>query len=492
MITILVGSNLFNSVPESFFQPLCGKNKKFYADCLIELHEQYQITDTSDFDRQHVYAIIETCIEQFQESLMDDECEDTNSLSPYEESVDSSCPIIRPLTKERAYYKLRNCGWIEDDIDERRTQIVSFTIPASTLIPALKKMAQPTKISLGGYTRSIIQDLEAVCSARHPYQDAFRLAIDSTYTFMQEMSKISQEIKGDISSIMECQDFHEMLAMLENYLDKNIDGDYYKLQFSENLTYGDRRKITDLLIQIESDQEVYQKLVSGVKEHYSLDTDDEAEFYLSKSIEMIRSRLCDDYVRKSEEIQRTQARYISSANTKVSLLNTDKRNISSAINRIVLALSNISDEEYENSDIEWLDTLNNSLLLPSMTFLQDKESLYKAKSAASSRSDTVDVIPVCEKLPLTRDDFAHLRNQYSAEKVNKLIKNLIGDKTSLEAGDFPLSSKTDFYDIVSVVLYGGYSQLHYHVNIRSNRIKKNGYVFQDFVVTVKKAKEVNT
>ncbi len=125
---------------------------------------------------------------------------------------------------------------MEADFDISHRQLISFTVPALTIIPQLKRIAQPSRISLGGYTRNIIENLQAVMTARHPYQDAFLLAVNNTHHFMLEIAKIRAAIRNEIELIFQCSSFQDMTIMLDDYLDNYLNGDYYKLQFEENLT----------------------------------------------------------------------------------------------------------------------------------------------------------------------------------------------------------------------------------------------------------------
>ena len=78
---------------------------------------------------------------------------------------------------------------------------------------------------------------------------------------MQAMQLIAITIRQDIQSVLDCDDFSQMTKMLMDYLQNYIEGDYYKLQFQENLTSGESQRITDLLIEIERNDEVYGRLV---------------------------------------------------------------------------------------------------------------------------------------------------------------------------------------------------------------------------------------
>lgn len=476
--------NLFDSVAGNFFRILTGKNKAFYADCLLELYEQYNLTNTSDFDRNHVYMIISACMEAYRDKLDDEDIDEDEQDSPElggQTIIQKSCP----LTKEMVFARIKRCGWIETDIDESHNQLISFTMPASTFLPTLKKMTQPSRISLGGYTRNIIENLEAVFKVKHPYQDAFLLALENTNHFMHEMSKIGIVIKQEIQSVLDCDDFSTMTSMLNDYLDNYLNGDYYKLQFEENLTAGERQRITDLLIAIESNADLYKKLIAGVKDYMSIDDDDEAELYITRAMETIQSRLCDDYESKSRYIMHTQSQYISSANIKISMLMTDKKNASGTINRIVMAIESLSEDEFRTSKEDWLQTLTNALTLPLGLYLTE-ESLYKPRSQPKELSDDIEIIKPREKEPVSLHDFYGYLSKYNTENVDRKIKTLIGARQSLPAAELPLETTDDYHELVSMALFGSERQSKYNVLIKKgNRIKKNGFDCVDFTISRK-------
>lgn len=367
--------NLFDSINENFFRILTGQNKRFYADCLIELHGVSIFTDAADFDRERVNQIISNCMEWYADTLAEENTsdEDDKNALPGQEKMNTRCPP----TKDSVFRKLLTCGWIDADFDDQtRRQLVSFTAPALTIVPELKRMAQPSRISLGGYTWNIIENLKAVMTARHPYQDAFVLALNNTYQFMQEMAKIRISIKSEVETILRCKNLEEMTSMLSAYLDSYLNGDYYKLQFAENLTAVERKQITGLLMDIENNEAVFQKLIEGAMDYMSIDSEEDANLLILRSVETIRCRLCDEYERQYREIQKNQARYVNNAAGRMPMLIADKKDTDSTINRLVLAISECDDEVYK-SILDAIEPYNDQINLAPGFFTLSQYSLSK-------------------------------------------------------------------------------------------------------------------
>lgn len=480
--------NLFDSINENFFRILTGQNKRFYADCLIEMHEVSIFTDAADFDRERVNQVISNCMEWYSGTLAEETAsdeEDTNML-PEQEKMDTRCPP----TKDSVFRKLLACGWIDADFDDQtRRQLVSFTVPALTLIPELKRMAQPSRISLGGYTRNIIENLKAVMAVRHPYQDAFMLALNNTYQFMQEMAKIRISIKNEVETILRCKNLEEMTSMLSAYLDSYLDGDYYKLQFAENLTAVERKQITGLLMDIENNDEVFQKLIEGAMDYMSIDNEEEANLLILQSVETIRSRLCDEYERQYREIQKNQARYVNNAAGRMPMLIADKKDTDSTINRLVLAISECDDEVYDDpmTPIEWLQGLHQLLSAPRTDELGEL-SMYKPKTPPREDSGFMKPLPPKGKKELNGADVAGCIPKYSAKTVNRRLDMYMAGKDQLSVTDLPLSTQDDFYEMVSMVLFSDDPDCNYMVKMVPGHTERDGYSVSNFVVNRKTKK----
>ena len=153
-------------VNQNFFNLLTGKNQSFYAYCILTLYDQSTMSNSADFDRGRVNFIISDCMEVFRDRLAGEEIEEEPSAPlTGQERISRSLP----LTKELVFYRLRNCGWLDVEIDETHRQLISFTLGALQIMPALIKMSRPARASLGGYTRNIIDNLSAVKTSKHPF-----------------------------------------------------------------------------------------------------------------------------------------------------------------------------------------------------------------------------------------------------------------------------------------------------------------------------------
>lgn len=463
-----------NLVNRKFFNPLTGKNQSFYTHCILTLYDQSIMTNSADFDRELVNRVIGSCMDQFQDRLADEE---VDADDPGQEAPSTACP----LTRELVFYRLRNCGWLDVDIDEARRQVVSFTLSALQIMPALMKMSKPAKASLGGYTRNIIENLEAVKTARHPFQDAFQLAFENTTAFMQAMSLIAVTIRHDIQAVLDCGEFSEMTAMLMDYLDNYIEGDYYKLQFQENLTSGESQRITDLLIDIEADPELTAKLVEGAMDALYM-TEDDAQLYIYNIMEVIRSKLCEEYSTRYNAILRTQSKYVSSANIKVSMLMTNQKNVGNTINRLVLALEAMTDGEYLTSDAEWVRQLRDRLSLPTAPF-PAAEPLYVARAQPKTFSDQVDIIRPREKDNLSPADLSSCISKYSLDTTNRKLRNLLDGRERLTAAELPLETREDYFNMAALAIFGSDPASDFQVEfVKGARIRVQGYDCPGFVV----------
>ena len=469
--------NLFDVVPANFFLPISCSNRRFYADCIIDLYEYLTVNGQFYIDKDIVYAVIDNCLSKYQGTLL---------YEPDEDAPVSQLQLEKPLTKEMVFRKLSNCGWLETEFDaDGKTKLVSFPNYAEDQIKSMQKIMHPTKIYLGGYARSIIEALNDVFKVDKPYEGAFVSAIENTKTLMQEVRHIRSSLQKDISEILSCKDYQEAARLLDQYFDKALAGDLHKLQIEEGITSQMRNTIRDCLDRIQMDDELYARLVSGALHYYeSIKSEEYAETHICEAINTIKSQLCDGYEVTLRSIINAQAKYLTNANTKIALLCMDNQTADSDINWLARTVSEMTDETFE----EWESFFafgipdKHMLQLPVATFL-DSESLYKARIRANEGKATTAPMSEQASLEFNLDDMSACISQFGVKACNKRVSQLLSGRSKVRGEEIPIQTKEQFYQLVGILILCNAPGREYNVIFNQEAtIRRGDFSLPDFEI----------
>lgn len=454
---------LFEVVPEKFFRVLTGNNRFFYGDCLIYLYQAWLGARMPDFDRELVLALIADILSDYSD-LHEDVDEDDEGGS---ESLQMQVTVIpKSLTKEYAFHRLVKTGWLELETDEHHTQLVSLTSAAAILIPALKKMSRPSKVTLGSYARNIIENLKAAQTSRHPYLDAFFIALENSRSFLSDLNRIRRIIKNDVEAVYNCNTFEEMNKMLRDYI-RNLDsGEFSQAMFVDSLPRANQDLISELLTGLELNERVWEAMIREIKEYETCSSDEEAEDLLRQQVELIRSRLCNDYEDSYRQILKVQYQYIASTHTRIYGLATNGAKAGIDINRIIDGLNEIEDDDFDNDiDLpEWAEVLRLGMSLPIGSFLGESvESLYKAKAQPPARIDDVEEIPQDKPRALNTTALKQGVGIYTREYANATAKKLLNDQVFVDVAEIPVCNRDEFNALTNVFLQAGQESTRYTV-----------------------------
>ena len=473
--------NLFDQIHERFFTVLTHKNKRCYADCLLALHHEYQTMMPEQFTYTVVLEIVRQTLSELGWLL--DPLDIDDDFEPDEEATQSKSESA----EYRIVRRLKKCGWFEIVPDENNELIVSFTDAALTILPKLNELAHPNRVSLGGYTRNIVSNLKSLRTTKNPYTDAFIHAFNQTEEFMKVMERIRIEIKRDIQKILLCDDYVRMNEMLSEYLEKNLSGDYYRVQFEEGLDAESRREISDCIIDTKFDESLMEKLINGAINHHGMNRED-AESHIYTRLDMMYEHLCRRYDERYNRILREQRKYVNNASAKLNAYAVDRKNVRGMIKGILVEMNKmpVTDDWEVDVDILWFSQLRQKFIVPGAAYL-DETSLYRAKKASVVSLCDIEVIP--DEDP-TEEVFINsvrsTQSLYTPKKVQKMIEKYMGDQTSLPARSLPLETSKDFSDFVAMVIMTKGGNGAFDIKFSDSNIVKGNFFVPDFCIYKKK------
>lgn len=478
---MVLNANLFDVISENFFNLLSGKNKRFYADCLITLHREYQTMIPEDFTRTFLLDVVKETLSKHNDSFDIEDVEEKRLL-------ENEYSLVKTNVKENlAIARMRKCGWIEiSEPDDKNIQLVSFTNAAWMLLPKISEIASPNKVSLGGYTRNIVSNLKFLKTAKRPYTDAFIHALKLTEDFMKDMDRIRLEIKNDIKNILNCEDYVLSAKMLGDYLEKSLNGDYYRIQFEEALSERTSMEIADYIMDTRDDDELMEKLIEGAMDYHSM-TREDAENHIETRLDMIYEHLCRRYNERYDRILTEQRKYISNASAKINAFMVDRKNIRGLVKNLLIELNKepCPGDWIADTDVAWIDTLRQKLTVPGAICLGDR-SLYQTRKAGVIDVSGYDSIPEYEPSEEAfKQSMQSSQIIYSKKRVEKIIEKRMAGKDAISADEFPLKTKKHLVEMIASAIVTKDEGDKYEIEFLPSSIRKNGFEAPDFVIRKK-------
>ncbi len=318
------GLNIFNVVPQNFFNILASKNKEIYYDCLNILYELYDSKMGFDVSKEEA---VSSLVDYFNNDEKFDEEEAINMTS-----------------RERANFvldKLYQTGWISIDTDNDYNDTVSFRYYALTILEGFEKIStvEDDVTNYGafeyrGYLFSIYSLLTKTSE-----QD-YGLVINQVYRlsaeFVSEIKKINLKLKDYILSISKNTEIKDLMEVLIDYKTQLVDKSYQRLKTYDNVDRY-KRRILQQLEDIFGDEVLINKIVG----EYMIDKNigyEEANYLVERSINEtidIFNNL-DDLI---DEIELKNKIYVNSTITKVKFLLNNETDTLGKLNYILKFIS---------------------------------------------------------------------------------------------------------------------------------------------------------
>ena len=235
--------NPFDIIPEKFYNPLSGRNRKFYADVMLTINSRIMEGLEFDITRGDIYSDITLNLMKYNGQLADEVEED----SPYPD-------LAVTVTRERAYRRLVHCGWLTEEDDENgKEKIVSVPQYAMEHMAMLDRIAEPTEIYLGGFAKSILENLREISDNAKTFQDYFINVIEAYRGIMRETRRIPMYLKNMLQQMIDCEEPGKAADLLREYYEESTGKSIYKLLVEEGITPGLRKEISGELERIRVD-----------------------------------------------------------------------------------------------------------------------------------------------------------------------------------------------------------------------------------------------
>ena len=446
-------NNIFHPFPPSFFNALTGMNRELIQLSLTALYAK------TSFGTSYTMTYDAAC-EVIEEILSDHNFEVESDEEKLNNDHDKALFILR---------RLRNCGWITDEIGENYERYLHVQDYAVELLHTIKRLSDGETEEYSGYIYTIYQLLKSADPLNGDI--ALERVASNTEDLFRQLASLNTNIKKYIQRLLDQETKENLQALmgmlLKEYQEGIVDRAYYNLTTRDNPEKF-REYILTRIALIREDSMLMDSMARQRMERKAVGYEE--------SYNRILSQL--EYVETSftsigglmNEIDRKNHKYIVSALARITFLLEAHEDLEGKINRILKALI--------AGTLEPRD-----LFQLYRTAYLDDESLYTLKKKrlkvkqSFAEEEAVDESALREFAEVLANE-----QKFSRSSVEARMIGLIGDQKEVRAKDLTITDAESFTFLVLGYLYGHDEGSALEITDTEIPVSVNGYRFYDFVI----------
>lgn len=377
--------------------------------------------------------------------------------------------------------KLIDYGWVYKETTNNYKEIINFNDYAVVIIDALKKVINKETLE---YQGNIISIYHLLYSSENISNGVLlKQVFENTKEILGALKTLNANIKKYIDALTKQQTPEEIMeSLFKDYMINIIDKSYHRLRTSDNISKY-RPKIISRLQELS----YYNNFIEDAAKFFmEEDNLKELEEGKEKSIAIIQEVIyafnnIDDIM---EEIDSKNTKYQRAAVTRAKFLLNNSRDLVGQVKRIL----QFAKESYKDTDMklteETIEEVADLFTLYSHGYI-DETSLYtsnEGKKFFAPKALAINDISKEERERKIREFRNNQEKKYTLDKVNKLVLELLQDKSMMYAGNIEIKTIKDFVKIIYIRLYSSSLLAKYKLIKRKDMIDNGGYSFKNFEI----------
>lgn len=447
--------NIFDILPNNFFNIFIGDNKRVISDCLFLVYHSFKSDLSFSSTKEQVLSIFQDYFENHVTFLKSDE--------KLDDSRDKALYILK---------RLKECGWVNEETGENYEIFITFEDYSIRVLENLFSLdSSSDNGEYSGLIYNIFMSFNTFDVNRGDL--VFETGYENTKELANKLKNLNSNIKKYIQNLLDegiKDDLEALLSsLLQDYQTKIVDRAYYNLTTYDNPSKY-RQRIINNIETIISDDMYLDIIVRNIMERKDLGYQEALELLLNQKDYIINA--FEHIEEIMQEIDSKNNRFIESAINRITFLLNNQKDIEGKINNIIKAIASGKDV----SDV-------GNLYLNSFV---SRDSLYVPRNYTSIVKSEVEKPAVLDealkekalKQIIKSKNYSH---KYIEDKVLMLLK---------QNGDFlgsslPINNNEDLATLVLIYLYGFTYGTKYEVEPLDNEVIVNNYRFKDFKVKEK-------
>lgn len=460
--------DVFNIIPNHFFNLLSGKNKSIYVNCLLELFRVYEQGSILGMDKEIARAVVEDYLD----------------LNPLEEEieVDDSEELTNRDRANQILRRLEKTEWIDIDVNNNYEEILNFRDYSITVIEALKEIANDSFYEdfdnegheFRGY---IFTSYSLLNSDFGEYAMVLEQVYKNTLAFVREIRKLDSRLKYYIRSIVEQSEIKDLIHLLVHYKAELIDKAYRRLKTSDNINKY-RADIVKKLEAIQEDPYIMEILAKDqlVKAHNNHDM---ALMRVNKKIDdIIDIYNSVNYI--IDEIDNKNRVYVNSTIAKIKYLLSDDENV---ITKLTKILNYTADQVKDKKTAKVMQVIRPMFMLTSYQQIS-KNSLFKPRGIYKHiETQYLEDINRDYDQSLRDEFYKEFEMHYSEDVIQKYLNEYFIHNTVISANDIVNEDMSDeaILRLLYILVYAG-DEMNYYIQPLNRKINHSRFVIDDFEI----------
>ena len=456
-------TGLFDRINDNFFNLLSSvSNNRLYSGCLLEIYELFDQEVSFKIKRDVVRDTLAAFI--ISENFVPDK-DEFSSVNDFANSV------IR---------KFYDSGWlIEEVADVTYEKQVVMTEAGVALSEFLIQLIEPQKTEYSSYVFNIYNLLQNHSQWENdPYALALKPIYKDAKQLANSLKKLSTFIRKIIKKVVDEETFEDLTKNLMSYCEGSFIKEYSRLVNEHNIRIY-RKSIVDELSKLRDNEESYELLVIGCYDNENFESESEAEQHTFDMIKKTISFLTDDYDRLMNDIQRKINIYLSLAVGRARFLLDHDDNSRGNVNQVVKYL-------IENAEQEFTEETADLFNIYTQEFIDTASLRFPQKQKAITTPNIVK-IPVMTDEDIERERSIQRKeayNPYSKKAMKRLVLDIMGNKTEVNAQEFPMTTKGDMLAVISSAAYC--EENGFLLAPKDDYIVRNGFTIRNFTISKRK------
>ena len=447
--------NIFDILPNNFFNIFIGDNKRVISDCLYLVYHSFKSDLSFSSTKEQVLSIFQDYFENHVTFLKSDE--------ELDGSRDKALYILK---------RLKECGWVNEETGENYEIFITFEDYSIRVLENLFSL--DTSSDNGEYSGLIYNIFMSFNTFDVNRGDlVFETGYENTKELANKLKNLNSNIKKYIQNLLDegiKYDLEALLSsLLQDYQTKIIDRAYYNLTTYDNPSKY-RQRIINNIETIISNDEYLDIIVRNIMERKDLGYQEALALLLNQKDYIINA--FEHIEEIMQEIDSKNNRFIESAINRITFLLNNQKDIEGKINNIIKAVASGKDV----SDLGNL-YLNSFVSRDSLYVPRNYTSLVKSQLEKPAVLDE-ELKEKALKQIIKSKNYSH---KYIEDKVLMLLKQ----KGDFLGSSLPINNNEDLATLVLIYLYGFAYGTKYEVEPLDNEVVVNKYRFKDFRVKEK-------
>lgn len=452
---------------EHFFNPLCGKNKRIYYECILQLIEKSKsvplLYETDARDTLILY--FRNCKYEVAEEDRGENIDENENISSKKSEAENAGAILR-------YF--RHCGWVsEKEIGRNGDNIATVAPYCRKLIDAIERIFhRDNHAALTNHIFSIYDVLYSAFIADHgrthrPYSNILVPVVDSVSDLKNELLILKDSIRAIMRMVIKLTETNELgQFIIRDEMMEAFFNDYFFIK-KDGLIPGYIEEIEKMLRKI-GKTEVYENMIREYQGFHNVE-EDKAREIVDGQLSEVRSFISYDYVKEMDFIDKKINNYYRLYSTRILMVLSNSVNMQTCLNDFLMAIKDLEVDEKK----EVMEAVSKCFGLQSYKYIGRKSVERRKKRKPNTKSGAIVASSLSEedRARMTRELLYEYPDRYGVKQTTDYFNQLFMDRESIIPDGTMVQVRDDAMMVAASILYSGSAEFPYEVEFLDGMVE---------------------